>query len=96
MFLCYERLEQESKILFNFSYFSDAIINGNWKIAEDYLSAFTSPEENTFSRKMFFELYKSKFSEAQDRQAIHFDDISWIKHLFKNRLFVSYSVFSNV
>ncbi|CAA7032891.1 unnamed protein product [Microthlaspi erraticum] len=60
-------LEQESKILFNFSYFSDAIINGNWKIAEDYLSAFTSPEENTFSRKMFFELYKSKFSESQDR-----------------------------
>uniref|UniRef100_A0A1J3E5Q6 Topless-related protein 4 n=1 Tax=Noccaea caerulescens TaxID=107243 RepID=A0A1J3E5Q6_NOCCA len=60
-------LEQESKVLFNFSYLSDAIINGNWKVAEDYLSAFTSPEENTFSRKMFFELYKSKFSEAQDR-----------------------------
>ncbi|CAH2060995.1 unnamed protein product [Thlaspi arvense] len=68
LFLCI-LLEQDSGVFFNYSYFSDAIINGNWKVAEDYLSAFTSPEENTYSRKMFFHLYTWKFSEAYDRQA---------------------------
>ncbi|XP_010417309.1 PREDICTED: topless-related protein 1 isoform X2 [Camelina sativa] len=60
-------LEQDSGVYFDFSYFSNAILNGNWKDAEDYLSAFTSPDANTFSRKMFFHLFKWKFSEATDR-----------------------------
>ncbi|XP_010429533.1 PREDICTED: protein TPR3-like isoform X1 [Camelina sativa] len=60
-------VEQDSGVYFDFSYFSNAILNGNWKDAEDYLSAFTSPDANTFSRKMFFDLFKWKFSEATDR-----------------------------
>ncbi|VVB08991.1 unnamed protein product [Arabis nemorensis] len=64
------RLEQDSGVFFDFSYFSNAIINGNWKDAENYLSAFTSPDANTYSRKMFMDLFKWKFSEAPDRQAI--------------------------
>ncbi|KAL9300656.1 putative transcription factor WD40-like family [Arabidopsis thaliana] len=60
-------LEQDSGVFFDFSYLSNAILNGNWKDADDYLSAFTSPEANTFSRKMFFGLFKLKFSEAPDR-----------------------------
>ncbi|CAH8382595.1 unnamed protein product [Eruca vesicaria subsp. sativa] len=60
-------LEQDSGVFFDFSYFSGAILNGNWKHAEDYLSAFTAPNANTFSRKMFVDLYKWKFSEASDR-----------------------------
>ncbi|XP_006405207.2 topless-related protein 4 isoform X2 [Eutrema salsugineum] len=60
-------LEQDSGIFFNFSYFSYAILNGNSKDAEDYLSAFTSPDANTYSRKMFFDLFKWKFLEASDR-----------------------------
>ncbi|KAG2331826.1 hypothetical protein Bca52824_003006 [Brassica carinata] len=60
-------LEQDSGVFFDYSYFSTAITNGNWKDAEDYLSAFTSPDANTFSRKMFVDLYKWKFSEASDR-----------------------------
>ncbi|KAF3510555.1 hypothetical protein F2Q69_00002477 [Brassica cretica] len=60
-------LEQDSGAFFDYSYFSGFITNGKWKDAEDYLSAFTSPDTNTFSRKMFFDLYKWKFSEAPDR-----------------------------
>lgn len=60
-------LEQDSGAFFDYSYFSGFITNGKWKDAEDYLSAFTSPHTNTFSRKMFFDLYKCKFSEAPDR-----------------------------
>lgn len=65
---CY-RLEQDSGAFFDYSYFSGFITNGKWKDAEDYLSSFTSPDTNTFSRKMFFDLYKWKFSEAPDRLA---------------------------
>ncbi|XP_010525950.1 PREDICTED: topless-related protein 4 isoform X2 [Tarenaya hassleriana] len=61
------RLEQESRIFFNFHYFSEVISSGNWEEAEKYLSAFTSPNENTHSRKMFYELYKWKYYEASDR-----------------------------
>lgn len=57
-------LEQDSGVFFDYSYFSCFITNGNWRDAEDYLSAFTSPDANTFSRKMFVDLYKWKFSEA--------------------------------
>ncbi|WZZ40929.1 hypothetical protein YC2023_037188 [Brassica napus] len=60
-------LEQDSGAFFDYSYFSGFITNGKWKDAEDYLSSFTSPDTNTFSRKMFFDLYKWKFSEAPDR-----------------------------
>lgn len=69
--VCY-RLEQDSGAFFDYSYFSGFITNGKWKDAEDYLSAFTSPHTNTFSRKMFFDLYKCKFSEAPDRLANDF------------------------
>ncbi|KAL1214666.1 Topless-related protein 4 [Cardamine amara subsp. amara] len=60
-------LEQDSGIFFNFSYFSNVILDGNWKEAEDYLSAFTTPDVNTFSRNMFLDLFKWKASEASDR-----------------------------
>lgn len=66
---CY-RLEQDSGVFFDYSYFSCFITNGNWRDAEDYLSAFTSPDANTFSRKMFVDLYKWKFSEAAHRQSL--------------------------
>ncbi|CAN8284248.1 unnamed protein product [Cochlearia groenlandica] len=60
-------LEQDSAVYFNFGYFSNAIIKGKWKEADDYLSAFTSPVANTHSRKMFFDLFHHKLSEAKDR-----------------------------
>ncbi|KAG7572182.1 LIS1 homology motif [Arabidopsis suecica] len=60
-------LEQDSRVFFDFSYFSNAILNGNFKEADDYLLAFTRPEANTYSRKMFFDLFKRKLSEAPDR-----------------------------
>lgn len=76
-FVLLSRLEQDSGIFFNSGYFSNAILSGNLKDAENYLSAFTSPDVDTYSRKMFFDLFKWKFSEAPDRQAsptllIHF------------------------
>ncbi|KAJ0030502.1 hypothetical protein Pint_12404 [Pistacia integerrima] len=59
-----QALERESKIFFNMNYFGETIINGDWEKAEKYLSAFTKPDDNTFSRKLFFELQKQKYCEA--------------------------------
>ncbi|KFK32580.1 hypothetical protein AALP_AA6G261800 [Arabis alpina] len=79
-------LEQDSRVFFDFSYLSKAITNGNWKVAEEYLSAFTNPDANTYSRKMFSELFKWKFSEAPDRSGgsdIFFKDLRRIR-IFKD------------
>lgn len=61
------RLEKESGLFFNMSYFEDCVMNGEWEEAENYLSGFTKMEDNPNSMKIFFEIRKQKFLEAHDK-----------------------------
>ncbi|KAK9279707.1 hypothetical protein L1049_013387 [Liquidambar formosana] len=60
------RLEQESKIFFNWNYFEEIVINGEWKRVEKYLSAFTNLKDNRYSAKIFFLIRRQKYLEALD------------------------------
>ncbi|XP_050268413.1 topless-related protein 4 isoform X2 [Quercus robur] len=55
------KLEQESKIFFNMNYFGEFVISGEWDKAVKYLSAFTMPDDNQHSAKIFFTLEKQKY-----------------------------------
>ncbi|KAK9218144.1 hypothetical protein WN943_006780 [Citrus x changshan-huyou] len=57
-------LVQESNIFFNMKHFEKTIINGEWEVAEKYLSAFTNIDDNRYSKKLFYELRKQKYYEA--------------------------------
>ncbi|XP_073055232.1 topless-related protein 1-like isoform X2 [Primulina eburnea] len=60
-------LEQETGFFFDMKYFEDMILDGKWEDAENYLSAFTGVEDNTYSTKTYFEIRKQKFLEALDK-----------------------------
>lgn len=63
---CY-KLEQESKMFFNMNYFGEFVINGEWDKAVKYLSAFTMPDDNQDSAKIFLTLEKQKDLETLGR-----------------------------
>lgn len=48
-------------------HFQETIINGEWEVADKYLSAFTNIDDNRYSKKLFFELQKQKYYEALHR-----------------------------
>lgn len=58
---------QESNVFFNMKHFEETIINGEWEVAEKYLSAFTKIDDNRYSKKLFYELRKQKYYEAFHR-----------------------------
>ncbi|KAK7834578.1 topless-related protein 4 [Quercus suber] len=62
------KLEQESKIFFNMNYFGEFVISGEWDKAVKYLSAFTMPDDNQHSAKIFFTLEKQKYLANLGRQ----------------------------
>ncbi|CAI9092663.1 OLC1v1027973C2 [Oldenlandia corymbosa var. corymbosa] len=72
---CYEEklhktahmLEQETGFFFDMDHFDEMVMSGEWDEAENYLSGFTSIENNQHSMKTFFELRKQKFYEALDK-----------------------------
>ncbi|XP_028798241.1 topless-related protein 1 isoform X2 [Neltuma alba] len=81
-------LEQESALFFNFKYFEEQVLNGNWDEAERYLLGFTRFDENRFSMKTFFELRKQKYLEALDK----LDRASAVDILLKDlRVFSSFN-----
>ncbi|XP_050268371.1 topless-related protein 1-like isoform X1 [Quercus robur] len=61
------KLEQESGLFFNLKYFEELVLSGNWDEVENYLSGFTSPDDNRYSMKIFFEIRKQKYLEALDK-----------------------------
>ncbi|RDX70840.1 Topless-related protein 1, partial [Mucuna pruriens] len=60
------KLECESGLFFDMKYFEDMLLTGKWGDAEDYLSGFTSVDDNRHSTKIYFEIRKQKFLEALD------------------------------
>ncbi|KAF7830319.1 topless-related protein 1-like isoform X1 [Senna tora] len=60
-------LEQESGLFFNFKYFEELVLNGNWEEADRYLLGFTRFDDNKFSMKMFYEIRKQKYLEALEK-----------------------------
>ncbi|KAJ0090216.1 hypothetical protein Patl1_12472 [Pistacia atlantica] len=62
------KLEQETKIFFNINYFREYMISAEWDKAEEYLSAFTKMDDNTYSMKMFSEMRKQNHLEVVGRQ----------------------------
>ncbi|KAF3447082.1 hypothetical protein FNV43_RR12262 [Rhamnella rubrinervis] len=61
------RLEQESGLFFNWKYFEELVLDGNWDDVERYLSGFIKVDDNRYSMKIFFELRKQKYLEALDK-----------------------------
>ncbi|KAG9450199.1 hypothetical protein H6P81_010164 [Aristolochia fimbriata] len=61
------KLEQESGFYFNWRYFEEAVVNGEWDEVEKYLSGFTKVDDNRYSMKIFFEIRKQKYLEALDK-----------------------------
>ncbi|KAJ7958782.1 Topless-related protein [Quillaja saponaria] len=47
------KLEQETKIFFNLSYFREFVINGKWDKAEKYLSAFIKLDDKCLVQRLF-------------------------------------------
>ncbi|XP_047322249.1 protein TPR1-like isoform X2 [Impatiens glandulifera] len=62
------KLEQDSGVFFNMTYFEEKVQAGEWDEVEKYLSGFTKLEDNRFSLKIFFEIRKQKYLEALDKQ----------------------------
>nr|CAD1840127.1 unnamed protein product [Ananas comosus var. bracteatus] len=58
------RLERETQIFFDLPYFEGLVLAGAWNDADWYLKGFTKLDENWWSQKIFFELYKTMFFEA--------------------------------
>ncbi|KAJ4720426.1 Topless-related protein 4 [Melia azedarach] len=85
-----QALKQESKIFFNINHFEQTIVNGEWEIADEYLSAFTKLDDNRYSRKLFFELRKQKYYDALCR-----NDQTEAVSIFLKDLKV-FSVFPNI
>ncbi|KAJ4707877.1 Topless-related protein 4 [Melia azedarach] len=63
------KFEQETKVFFNMNYFAEYITNGEWDIAEKYLSAFTKMDDNSYSAKMFLEIQRQKQKKLPSRYA---------------------------
>ncbi|XP_017699381.1 protein TOPLESS-like isoform X2 [Phoenix dactylifera] len=61
------KLEQESGLFFNMSYFEETVLAGDWEEVERYLSGFTKFDDNRYSMRVFFEIRKQKYLEALDR-----------------------------
>ncbi|XP_039044303.1 topless-related protein 1-like [Hibiscus syriacus] len=59
-------LEQESGCCFDMVFFEDLVLNGKWNMVEEYLSGFTSINDNKYSTKIYFEIRKLNFLEALD------------------------------
>ncbi|XP_020102466.1 topless-related protein 4-like [Ananas comosus] len=57
-------LERETQIFFDLPYFEGLVLAGAWNDADWYLKGFTKLDENWWSQKIFFELYKTMFFEA--------------------------------
>lgn len=84
-------LEHESGLFFNFKYFEEQVLSGNWDEAERYLLGFTKFDDNKFSMKVFFEIRKQKYLEALDKWVMvsefrHFDGFSSIFILLNMQL----------
>lgn len=62
------RLEQESGFFFNMKYFEEKVHAGEWEEVEKYLSGFTKVDDNRYSMKIFFEIWRQKCMEALDWQ----------------------------
>ncbi|KAK8991712.1 hypothetical protein V6N11_062710 [Hibiscus sabdariffa] len=58
--------EQESGCYFDMVFFEDLVLNGKWDMVENYLSGFTSINDNKYSTKIYFEIRKLNFLEALD------------------------------
>jgi periodic tryptophan protein 2 len=54
-------------MFFNMNYFGEFVINGEWDKAVKYLSAFTMPDDNQDSAKIFLTLEKQKDLETLGR-----------------------------
>nr|XP_010906591.1 topless-related protein 1-like [Elaeis guineensis] len=61
------KLERESGLFFNMSYFEESVLAGDWEAAERYLSGFTKFDDNPHSTKIYFEIRKRKYFQALDR-----------------------------
>ncbi|KAL9238587.1 hypothetical protein vseg_012987 [Gypsophila vaccaria] len=84
------KLEAESGLYFNLSYFEKLVTNGEFEEVEKYLSGFMKVEDNNHSKKMFFEIWKQKHNEALDRDAISARPKLWTllcESISKNSLF---------
>ncbi|KAL7257538.1 hypothetical protein ACSBR1_003778 [Camellia fascicularis] len=62
------KLEQESGFFFNMKYFEEKVHAGEWEEVEKYLSGFTKVDDNRYSMKIFFEIWRQKCMEALDWQ----------------------------
>ncbi|MED6219426.1 hypothetical protein PIB30_035730 [Stylosanthes scabra] len=62
------QLQKESGHFFDLKYFEEKVMNGEWEVAESYLSGFTKMIDNRYSMKMYFEMRKQKYLEALDRK----------------------------
>jgi periodic tryptophan protein 2 len=60
-------VERQSGMFFNFNYFEECFISGNLDDAENYLSGFTTVDDNSFSTLVFFEIRWHKFILALDQ-----------------------------
>lgn len=68
--MCYsliDRLEQETGYFFDLKYFEKLVLDGDWDEAEKYLENFTILEDNKYSAKIYFEIWKQKYLEALDK-----------------------------
>ncbi|XP_022635962.1 topless-related protein 1-like, partial [Vigna radiata var. radiata] len=61
-----QMLECESGLYFNMKHFEEMLLVGKWNDAENYLSRFTSIDDNMHSTKIYFEIRKQKYLEALD------------------------------
>ena len=59
-------------MFFNMNYFGEFVINGEWDKAVKYLSAFTMPDDNQDSAKIFLTLEKQKDLETLGRWVLGF------------------------
>ncbi|KAF8393179.1 hypothetical protein HHK36_021420 [Tetracentron sinense] len=62
------KVEQETGVFFNLKYFEEILKNGHWDNVESYLSGFTTPNQNDYSKKVFFDIRKQKFYKALDKR----------------------------
>eukprot|EP00192_Tetraselmis_astigmatica_P019921 CAMPEP_0117685106 /NCGR_PEP_ID=MMETSP0804-20121206/21538_1 /TAXON_ID=1074897 /ORGANISM="Tetraselmis astigmatica, Strain CCMP880" /LENGTH=211 /DNA_ID=CAMNT_0005496307 /DNA_START=332 /DNA_END=964 /DNA_ORIENTATION=+ len=81
-------LEQQTGIYLNLQHVEVLILAGQLEECEEYLSGFTSIQDNAHSLKLFFELRKTKYLEALDAGDVE----RAVRILRKDlRVFVDYS-----
>ncbi|KAI5355145.1 PREDICTED: topless-related [Prunus dulcis] len=76
------RVERESGLFFNLNYFEDCFIRGAFQKAEEYVSSFTTVNDNHCSTRIIHEIRWHKFLEAMDNK--RYDDAKSILEEFKD------------